>query len=117
MLNRRKYKKDLPLIKDYLLKIENIIIAFSIIITYHSKFGYTFVTGRVGNAIFYNIYKLYIKESIKNNESILSFKEFYDLNKLDEEKIINLGNIYVTRFVEIGLIDIKMVYDEDSYKN
>lgn len=100
-----KLSRTLPNFLNLINKMEYIIIAISIVLTFHHFSSYTNIAYKIGSSILFDIY-------FNNYMSVFSkFKEFKINYKFTQENIIRLGHIFVFMLILNGII--KEVYDKD----
>lgn len=108
----RTIKRLFPSLIDDLNKIANLIIAFSMIVTYSSKYGYTHIAGQIGRMVLYSIYRyqlneaknIYFKDKEKDTnidiyEYFMNYQDFKECNNINEQKLVELGDIYINMFI------------------
>lgn len=110
----KRIKSHIPLLEDSIDKIECLMITFSLVITYHTRLGYTAISSIVGNHILYSFYKnelniarkkYYKLNNIAYNDKIdiEKYFKYYDQFKKDyninERILILLGDHFITCFI------------------
>lgn len=94
-----KFFQDENLIKS-LKSIDNIIIGFSMVITYHKFRPYSTIAVLIGNNCIYKIYK---NLSLKSNTSSETYSDFLNKNNIEKDTFFQLGvwilEMFITREV------------------
>ena len=90
---KRKAKRIIPLIIDDIENIDYVLISYSIIINYYNKMGYTALAHLIGK----NILFLYFNKFIKDNT--IDWDNFQKINNINEQRIIYLGDFFLTSFI------------------
>ena len=112
-------KRHFPTLYEDISKIESIAIAYSLVVTYFSKYSYTNIVSKIGTEILRNIYKTRAKNAklnycIKNNLALdldidinlyfMSYENFLlEHNVADKDKLVRLGTWVFNSFENKGI--------------
>ena len=85
------------LIIEGLKSIDNLIIGFTIVLTYHNIWSYTNIANRIGKECLYNIYKNHfnLEEGINMN-----FQEFLKKYNINKDAKVKLGSWIIETFID-----------------
>ena len=117
MSDKKQYKKFLRIVKDeqilnLLQGIENMIIAFSFVITYHKMRSYTSIAQMISSQCLFQVFKkIRVNDEYKN----LSFKEFLAIKHLEIEELTEMGVYILEMFISRDVFIKKYYLNETPY--
>jgi len=99
---KRRSNRMIPVLTDTIENLEYVLITFALIISYHTKMGYTALAQIIGNNIIYYYYKNVVMSKSKKDN--IEWNEFKNINNITDKRSVLLGDYFLTCFIFSGII-------------